>query len=76
MRWAAEYRSVMSPLYEGCIKYSSPRVRYLGGGLAAVLLTSCLLKKAYNKVQRRKNLNKIKKKREDLAARKKRLESR
>ena len=35
MHWAAEYRSVMSPLYEGCIKYSSPRVRYLGGGLAA-----------------------------------------
>ena len=72
---------MMSPI-ENCLKLLAAmdlprsRARYVGGVLAAALATTYLAKKAYKRLQIRKNFNKIKTKRADLAARKRRLENR
>ena len=67
---------------ERCVKSCSslvlPKSRsgWLGGGLAAVLVSWYVLRKSYQKLQVRRNAKKIKSKRADLAARKRRLENR
>ncbi len=67
---------------ESCLKYAGSlalprsRAKQLGGGLAAALVTVCLLKKVYKRLQVGRNGKKVKIKREKLAARKRGLEER
>ena len=69
-------------MIDNCLRFCRamdlPRSRptYIGGALVAALATSYLVKNVYKRVQIRKNGKKIKNKRADLAARKRRLENR